>query len=53
LRRSSNEHLLLRFAQEFTHFFAIILWIGAGLSFVAEYFDPGQGMAVWAWRSSA
>ena len=37
--------MLLRFAQEFTHFFAMILWIGAGLSFVAEYFAPGQGMA--------
>ncbi len=40
-----RKHLLLRFAQEFTHFFAIILWIGATLSFVAEHFDPGQGMA--------
>jgi magnesium-transporting ATPase (P-type) len=45
LEEVEQQHLLLRFAQEFTHFFAIILWIGAGLSFVAEYFDPGQGMA--------
>jgi calcium-translocating P-type ATPase len=37
--------LLLRFAREFTHFFAIILWIGAALAFLAESFDPGQGMA--------
>ncbi len=27
------------------HFFAIILWIGAALAFLAEHFDPGQGMA--------
>ena len=40
-----REHLLLGFAREFTHFFAIILWIGATLAFVAEHFDPGQGMA--------
>jgi len=40
-----RESLLLRFAREFTHFFAIILWIGAGLAFLAEAFDPGQGMA--------
>ena len=40
-----REHLLLGFAREFTHFFAIILWIGAALAFVAEHFDPGQGMA--------
>ncbi|HRD94131.1 MAG TPA: cation-transporting P-type ATPase [Accumulibacter sp.] len=40
-----QQHLLLRFGREFTHFFAIILWVGAGLSFTAEHFDPGQGMA--------
>ena len=40
-----REHLLLRFAREFTHFFALILWLGAALAFLAEYFDPGQGMA--------
>ncbi|WP_324779307.1 cation-translocating P-type ATPase [Thiobacillus sedimenti] len=39
-----REHLLLRFAREFTHFFALILWVGAGLAFAAEAFDPGQGM---------
>jgi magnesium-transporting ATPase (P-type) len=40
-----RERLLLRFAREFTHFFAIILWLGAALAFFAEYFGPGQGMA--------
>jgi calcium-translocating P-type ATPase len=40
-----REHLLLRFSREFTHFFALILWLGAALAFVAEAFDPGQGMA--------
>ena len=45
LEEVEQQHLLLRFAQEFTHFFAMILWIGAGLSFVAEFFDPGRGMA--------
>jgi len=40
----AREHLLLGFAREFTHFFAIILWIGAALAFAADYFDPGQGM---------
>lgn len=41
-----REHLLLGFAREFTRFFAIILWIGASFNpFVAEHFDPGQGMA--------
>ena len=41
----AREHLLLGFAREFTHFFAIILWAGAALAFLAEHFDPGQGMA--------
>jgi len=40
-----RENLLLAFAREFTHFFALILWIGAALAFGAEHFDPGQGMA--------
>ena len=40
-----GEHLLLSFAREFTHFFAIILWVAAALAFFAEHFDPGQGMA--------
>ena len=40
-----REPLLFRFAREFTHFFAIILWLGAALAFLAERFDPGQGMA--------
>ncbi|KVW98058.1 cation-translocating P-type ATPase [Thiobacillus denitrificans] len=39
-----RERLLLSFVREFTHFFAIILWVGAALAFLAEYFDPGQGM---------
>lgn len=31
-------------AREFSHFFALILWVAAGLAFVAEHYDPGQGM---------
>jgi sodium/potassium-transporting ATPase subunit alpha len=40
-----RESVLLSFAREFTHFFAIILWVGAALAFLANHFDPGQGMA--------
>ncbi|MEW5862608.1 MAG: cation-transporting P-type ATPase [Pseudomonadota bacterium] len=36
---------LARLARQFTHFFALILWIAAALAFVAEAFEPGQGMA--------
>ncbi|MGE5946978.1 MAG: cation-translocating P-type ATPase [Betaproteobacteria bacterium] len=31
-------------AREFTHFFALILWVAALLAFAAAYLDPGQGM---------
>jgi sodium/potassium-transporting ATPase subunit alpha len=40
-----GEPLALRFAREFTHFFAFILWLAAGLAFLAEHYDPGKGMA--------
>ena len=36
--------LWLRFAREFSHFFALILWVAAGLAFFAERLGPGQGM---------
>lgn len=36
----------LRFLKQFTHFLAILLWIGAGLSFVSEYLHPGEGMLI-------
>jgi sodium/potassium-transporting ATPase subunit alpha len=35
----------LRFLKEFAHFFALILWLAAALAFLAEWIDPGQGMA--------
>ncbi|MGZ5019839.1 MAG: HAD-IC family P-type ATPase, partial [Chthoniobacterales bacterium] len=40
-----HEPLLRRFLKEFTHFFAIVLWVAAALAFVAEWREPGQGMA--------
>jgi len=39
-----REHLALRFAREFTHFFAMVLWLAAALAFIAEHFQPGEGM---------
>jgi len=36
--------LWLRFLREFTHFFALILWVAAALAFLAETRDPGSGM---------
>ncbi|MCC7200636.1 MAG: cation-transporting P-type ATPase [Gammaproteobacteria bacterium] len=36
--------LWLRFLREFTHFFALILWVAAVLAFFAESRSPGSGM---------
>lgn len=46
---SRREALLLRLAREFTHFFALILWIAAVLAFWADRTEPGQGMATLGW----
>ena len=34
----------LLLAREFGHFFALLLWVAAGLAFFAAYQAPGQGM---------
>lgn len=36
--------LTVRFLKQFTHFLAILLWIGAGLAILSEYLHPGEGM---------
>ena len=41
-----GESLILRFIKEFVHFFALILWLAAGLAFFAESRQPGGGMAM-------
>ncbi len=38
------ESLLISFLKEFIHFFALILWLAAGLAFFANYRQPGEGM---------
>jgi calcium-translocating P-type ATPase len=40
-----RESLVRLFLKGFIHFFAIILWLAAGLAFVAEWREPGHGMA--------
>lgn len=40
-----RDPLWLRFFHELTHFFAVIMWLAAGLAFFAEWHAPGEGMA--------
>lgn len=44
IREVKKKSLLIKFLEQFTHFLAILLWIGAALSFVSEYIRPGEGM---------
>lgn len=44
-----REPLTMVFIKEFAHFFAIVLWIAAALAFMAEAYEPGQGMATLGW----
>src|SRR5512139_268752 len=44
IRPAKTRPLALRFAGQFTHFLAVLLWLAAGLSFLSEYLNPGEGM---------
>src|SRR5512147_1506938 len=45
IREVHKTHLALRFFRQFTHFLAILLWVGAGLAFLSDLLHPGEGMA--------
>ncbi len=44
IKEAKKKSLTIRFFEQFTHFLAILLWIGAGLAFLSEYLRPGEGM---------
>ena len=44
LEQTRRRPLVVRFAREFTHFFAVVLWLAALLAFIADLNGPGQGM---------
>ncbi len=46
IERVRTKHGWRRLLHGFTHFLALVLWLGAGLAFFAEYRAPGQGMGV-------
>ncbi|MEW6735558.1 MAG: cation-transporting P-type ATPase [Acidobacteriota bacterium] len=45
VEKVKTEPIFFRFLKGFTHFFAVILWVAAGLAFIADKQDPGKGMA--------
>jgi calcium-translocating P-type ATPase len=44
LEEAAAKPIGLRLLREFTHFFAVVLWVAAGLAFVAGARDPAGGM---------
>lgn len=45
IEAAARDPLWLNLTREFVNFFAVILWLAAGLAFLAEHFQPDQGMA--------
>lgn len=45
VEKAPRPSLVSILVRDFGHFFAVVLWFSAGLAFVAEWNDPGQGMA--------
>jgi sodium/potassium-transporting ATPase subunit alpha len=48
IERLPTAPLVIRFIGQFTHFFAVLLWVAALLAFVADVQMPGEGMATLA-----
>ena len=48
IERLPGTPLAIRFISQFTHFFAVLLWVAALLAVIAEWWMPGQGMATLA-----
>jgi magnesium-transporting ATPase (P-type) len=48
IERLPSTPLAVRFLRQFTHFFAILLWVAALLALIADAWMPGQGMATLA-----
>ena len=48
IERLTSTPLAVRFARQFTHFFAVLLWAAALLAMASELRMPGQGMATLA-----
>jgi sodium/potassium-transporting ATPase subunit alpha len=44
VERARRVPIALRFVREFTHLFAVVLWLAALLAFAADLSDPGHGM---------
>ncbi len=44
IHEAHGRPMILRFASQFTHFLALLLWAAAALCFLSEYLHPGEGL---------
>ncbi len=44
IKEVGKSPLFIKFLKQFTHFLAVLLWIGAGLAILSESLHPGEGM---------
>jgi sodium/potassium-transporting ATPase subunit alpha len=49
LENATSQSVFRDFVGQFSHFFALILWLAAGLAFLSELRQPGEGMATLGW----
>ena len=45
IHKGEREAPIIRLVREFFRFFSVVLWIAAALAFVAQWAEPGEGMA--------
>lgn len=46
LEEAGKENIFKRYVRQFRNFFSILLTVGAILSFLGEYLDPGRGIFI-------
>jgi len=49
LAQRTGPSLFSKLIRQFTHFLAVLLWIAAGLAFLAHFLKPDEGMAALGW----
>jgi len=47
--RRRRRPFIYKFLRQFTHFFAILMWIAAALALVGNHYEPGGGMDILAY----
>lgn len=49
LEQAARKNYLLAYASQYCQLFALLLEVAAGLAFVADHFQPGEGTDILAW----